>query len=102
MNGQVLLTLVVHKSISEELIELLLEHPDVVAGFSTTEGDGHGSSVEYVGPSEHVRGRARRVRVQLITGAPHARSVLDLVRQKFANANVFYWMIPVLESGRCA
>lgn len=100
MSDTVLLTLVCPKPLEEQVTSLLLEHPEVVAGFSTNEGDGHGSGAPLYDPGEHVRGRARRVRVQMILPHAQVEQVLALMRSEFGAIGLYYWVVPVLMSGR--
>ena len=100
MNDIVLLNLVCPKPLEEQVTSLLLEHPEVVAGFSTHDGDGHGSGAPLYDREEHVRGRARRVSVQMILPQAQVEQVLALVRGEFGAIGLYYWVVPVLMSGR--
>ncbi|MBS0337792.1 MAG: DUF3240 family protein [Proteobacteria bacterium] len=96
------LTLVLPSALEEQVIDLLLGHPELAWGFTATEVAGRGAQVQFEGVAEHVRGRAGRVQVQLVLTRAHADALLALVGEQFAGAGIFYWMTPVLRSGRLA
>lgn len=96
------LTLIVPQLLEEQVIDLLLAHPELAWGFTTTAVAGRGAQIQYVGVAEHVRGRAGRVQIQIILGRDNARALLQLIGEHFAHTRIFYWMTPVLESGRFA
>lgn len=98
----VLLTLIAPRPIEEDIMDLLLANPELAPGFTSTPCSGHGSAVAFIGVAEHVSGRADRVRIELLTQPEQARAVLAMVKAQLSNANIFYWLSPVLESGRCA
>lgn len=97
-----LLTLMAPRPLEDAVLDLVLSHPEMAKGFTTTHCSGHGSAVAFVGVAEHVAGRADRTRIELILAEDDVRRMLDLIREHFANANIFYWLSPVIESGRCA
>lgn len=97
---KVLLSLVVPHAVVDGVTDLLLAHPDLVPGFTTTPGEGHGIGVELQDIGEQVRGSARRVSVRIVCSRSEADQVLALIKQALPKANLFYWMVPVLASGR--
>lgn len=94
------LTMIVPKSLEEEVIDLMLAHPEWVSGFSVTQTEGTGRSVRFRTVGEHVRGRSRRVQLQLVISQEDARSLLDAVHAAFPRREIAYWMTPVIEFGR--
>jgi hypothetical protein len=99
----VLLTLVLPCELEEAVTDLLLSRPDLVAGFSTAVVNGHGSSLPLVEAAERVVGHVCRRRLETVcANAAQAEAVLDLLRAPFAGANIYYWSVPVLQSGRLA
>ncbi|GAB2181851.1 hypothetical protein DLREEDagrD3_20740 [Denitratisoma sp. agr-D3] len=98
--GNVLLTLVVPPAVEDTVIDLLLAHPELVRGFTTTQGEGHGAAVELLSPAEQVRGSARRTTVRLVVPPETAQALVDLLRQNLAGAHLFYWITPILDAGR--
>ncbi len=96
------LTLVCHRSMEERLVDHLLEHPDLVSGFSVGRIDG-GSQKEVL-PSmlEQVRGRSQRVEIRTVMNLEDARELIAHLKQSEPNHEVAYWLTPVLEFGRLA
>lgn len=99
---EALLSLVVPADIVQPVEDLLLEHPDLVAGFTTSAADGHGASVRLVEPRELVSGHAPRCLVQMVGEADKLQTLLALLRTEMPHVNLFYWLVPVLASGRLA
>ncbi|MBL8472599.1 MAG: DUF3240 family protein [Rhodocyclaceae bacterium] len=98
----VLLTLVMPPDVARRIEDLLLEHAELVPGFGSTQIAGHGSAVHLAEPAELVSGHAPRVQIQIVGKLPAMHAVLDILRQQFPHANVFYWIAPALEVGRIA
>jgi hypothetical protein len=96
------LTLVLPAALEEQVIDLLLGHPELAWGFTATEVAGHGADVRFEGVAEHVRGRAGRVQVQLVLTRAHADALLALIGGRFGGTGIFHWMTPVTQSGRLA
>jgi len=94
------LTLMLPKSIEETLVEHLLDHPEWVRGFSTLDASGHGAAGVAHTTAELVRGASRRVKVQVIMNREDAAALIDHLRATMTNAEVTYWLTPVLEVGR--
>jgi hypothetical protein len=98
----VLLTLVIPHPVEDAVLDLLLAHPDLVKGFTTTRGEGHGAAVELLAPAEQVRGSARRLCVRTVGSRATADGIVALLREHLPRANLFYWITPVLDAGRIA
>jgi len=96
----VLLTLTMPEDIAEHVEDLLLSRPDLVTGFTAAHADGHGTVVRLVEPAELVRGHSPRVQIQSVGTAASMQAVLALLRQELPKANIFYWLLPVIEVGR--
>ncbi|HZP88859.1 MAG TPA: DUF3240 family protein [Burkholderiales bacterium] len=97
-----MLTIVVPKSLEEQLIDRLLEHSESVVGFTTTQVEGHGRAVKRHGIAEEVRGRSRRIQVQLVMNSEDAWLLLRDLKSDFANPEIAYWMLPISAFGRFA
>lgn len=95
-----LLTLVMPVDIAQQVEDLLLERPELIGGFTTSAADGHGSSVRLVEPSELVSGHSPRLQIQTVGEPARLQAALDLLRQRLPHANIFYWLVPVLDCGR--
>lgn len=98
----VLLTLIVPAGVAQQVEDLLLEHPEWVAGFTASAADGHGSAVRLVEPAELVSGHSPRTQIQAVGEAEKLRAALALLRDRLPHARLYYWLVPVLESGRIA
>lgn len=98
----VVLTMVMPVDVAQQVEDLLLEHPELVVGFSTCTVDGHGSAIRLVEPSELVSGHSPRIQIQTVGQEEKLRAALDLLRKRLPRANVFYWLVPVIEFGRIA
>lgn len=96
------LSIVLPKSFEEDLVDRLLEHPEWVTGFTTTDASGHGLRVSYHAAAEEVRGRVARVQVQVVMQADHAQLLLAHLKQCMRSAEIAYWLTPVTEFGRFA
>ncbi|MGB4468950.1 MAG: DUF3240 family protein [Azovibrio sp.] len=98
-----LLTLIVPHELEEAVADALLAHPDLTSGFSLTEAQGHGSSVQLVEAAELVCGHVQRKRLDTVCSSQSkADAILALLRDAFAGANLYYWLTPVLAHGKLA
>lgn len=95
-----LLSLTLPDNLVREVEDLLLAHPDLVRGFTTSRAWGHGSSVALVEAAERVAGHAPRTQIRLIGAEADLRALLALLRETLPGANIYYWLVPVLEAGR--
>lgn len=96
------LTLVFPKALEENLIDLLLSHPDLASGFTTLNVEGHGSGAVYRNILEQVRGRTHHVQMQIVLARSDADSLLQHMKAELPNREIIYWISPVLEFGRFA
>lgn len=95
-----LLTLIMPADIAQAVEDVLFEHPELVPGFTTSSAAGHGSSVRLVEAAELVSGHAPRTQVQMVGDLRNLQAVLALLRDQLPHARLFYWLLPVLASGR--
>lgn len=100
--SHVVLTLVLPIEVEDALLETLLEHPALAPGFTSQRVEGQGQRVTFTGTAEHVRGRAACCRVELVAPLGDAQALLDILRERFGTNRVFFWMVPVMASGRLA
>ncbi len=96
----VLLSLVTTSDVAQHVEDLLLSRPDLVRGFTASEAEGHGSVVQLVEPGELVAGHSPRTLIQTAGPEDAMREVLALIRRELPRANVFFWLVPVIEMGR--
>lgn len=97
-----LLTLVFPPSLEEEVVGLLLEHPQWASRFVCFRADGHGQAMPLSGSAELVRGRTPRLIVQMIVVRTEVPRLLAQLREAVASPEVAYWMVELAESGRLA
>lgn len=94
-----MLTLVAPAALEEALVDLLLGMPELAGGFTSVPADGHGVRVPLVGADENVRGRGRRIRIEIALSAAGRDTLLEAIRQAMPGAPVHYWSVPLLDSG---
>lgn len=99
MTRNACLNLVLPKALEEQVIDHLLEHPEWVGPFVTHPADGHGAPERIASDAERVRGRAQRVKIEILMAGDHARELVAHLRADMAGADIAWWISPVLESG---
>ncbi|MDA8225746.1 MAG: DUF3240 family protein [Betaproteobacteria bacterium] len=95
-----LLTLNIPEALEEALVDLLLENPALASGFTTLNIDGHGPSETTISASDQVRGRRARIQFQIVLARQNSAELLDRVRAQMPSREIFYWIAPLLETGR--
>lgn len=94
------LTIVMPKSFEEDVVDHLLEHPEWVSGFTTTDVNGHGQAVAYHAAAEEVRGRVARVQVQIVLRQEDGQALVTHLKESIHCKEIAYWLTPVIEFGR--
>lgn len=94
-----LLTLVFPSTIEEQIVALMLKHHELASGFTTGEVEGHGRNTKLQSMAEQVRGRARRTQMKVALDVEDARHLIGHLKQELGNADIVYWLMPVLEFG---
>ena len=94
------LMLVVAHELEEMVIDVLLEHEDIVRRFASYPVDAHGARIGYANVAEQVRGRSRRVEFQLLMLREHIDGLLAALRERLPRAELTYWALPLLTYGR--
>lgn len=97
---EVLLTLVVPDDLAQHVQDLLLSRPELVSGFTACRAEGHGAGVPLVAPGERVSGHAPRIEIQAVGPEEAMRAVLALIKRELPRANLFFWLVPVIDRGR--
>lgn len=92
-----LLTLIGPAALEESLVDLLLAAPALAVGFTTSAADGHGTGIDLVSTHERVRGHGRRIRIEVAVQSAALAPLLDELRQALPDANVFFWVTPLLD-----
>ncbi|MGB7503666.1 MAG: DUF3240 family protein [Azonexus sp.] len=98
--ADVLLSLTMPNDVAQHVEDLLLSRPDLVRGFTTSLADGHGTVIPLVEPGELVSGHSPRTQIRMVGPEERLRAVLALIKADLPQANVFYWLVPVIEMGR--
>ncbi len=96
------LILVCHKSLEERLVDHLLAHPEWVSGFSVSAIEGHSLREFLPSAQEQVRGRSQRIEISTAINLEDARALISHLKSAEPNAEIAYWMMPILEFGRLA
>lgn len=96
------LTLVCHRSVQEQLVDHLLEHPEWVRGFSLTRIEGGSQKEKLPSMLEQVRGRSQRVQIITVMNIDDARELITHLKREEKNPEIAYWITPVIEFGRLA
>lgn len=98
--AEVLLSLIMPNDICQDVEDLLLSRPDLVRGFTTSQAEGHGSVVPLIKALEQVSGHSPRTLIQSVGPEEAMRAILALVKERLPCANIFFWLVPVIEMGR--
>ena len=98
--ADVLLSLTLPNDVAQDVEDLLLSRPDLVRGFTASVAEGHGSVVQLVEPGELVAGHSPRTQIRTVGPEENMRAVLALIKKELPRANVFFWLVPVIEMGR--
>jgi len=98
--ADVLLSLTLPNDVAQHVEDLLLSRPDLVRGFTASIAEGHGSVVQLVEPGELVAGHSPRTQIRMVGPEEDMRAVLELIKSELPRANVFFWLVPVIEMGR--
>jgi len=98
--ADVLLSLTMPNDVAQLVEDLLLSHPDLVRGFTASQAEGHGAVIPLVEPDELVSGHSPRIQIRMVGPEERMRAVLDLIKAELPRANVFFWLVPVIEMGR--
>lgn len=88
------------RELEEVVIDFLLEHEDLVFGFSSQNVDAHGSGIGYASIAEQVSGRSRRVEFQLLVAVDGIDAILAALKGHLPHAEFSYWALPVLALGK--
>ena len=55
--------------------------------------------MELMAPAELVEGHAPRTVIRTVGREAQMRELLGRLKQQFPGANLYYWLVPVLEAG---
>ncbi len=97
---KLLLSMMVANEVAQAIEDLLLSRSDLVSGFSTSSANGHGSNVMLTEDAELVAGHAPRTHFRSIGEEQKLRELLAAIKSALPQANIYYWLTPVIEAGR--
>jgi cell division septation protein DedD len=92
--------IVCHRSLTERLVDRLLEHPEWAHGFTMTQVEGASQGEKLPSMMEQVRGRSQRVQIVAVMNLDDAHALIAMLKEKEASPHITYWITPVLEFGR--
>jgi uncharacterized protein DUF3240 len=96
---QACLTLIVPRTLRDDLFDYLGEQTDLVPGFTASDAAGHGPDVRLHTAAERVKGHAHQVIVRVILPTTDAERLIERLRIPFAGTRLVYWILPVTEFG---
>ncbi|MGD9842458.1 MAG: DUF3240 family protein [Steroidobacteraceae bacterium] len=85
------LTLAIPTALEEEVLDLLLAHPEWVTGFTLFHGEGFGIGSTLRSTLEKVRGRAQRTVITLLLQRVQLGSLIELLNNSFPSDEVSWW-----------
>lgn len=97
----ILLTIVAPATLKDDLLEMLLRHPEQVPGFTVSEAEGHGADLAFRTITDQVRGREDRIRIECVIQNEHLPALREIIKQGLPGSNIVCWAVPVLEFGKC-
>lgn len=95
----VCLNLILPNALKDKVLDELLKHPEWVGPFTTHRVEGHGDPDRIESPAEKVRGRAERVRIEILMDARHVEALMDELRAGLASEESVWWLTPILRAG---
>jgi hypothetical protein len=98
----VCLNLILPNALKDQVLDQLLRHPEWVGPFTAHRAEGHGDPDSIASPAEQVRGRAERVRIEILMEARHVEALLGQLRSELESHESLWWLTPVSASGRFA
>lgn len=97
--SEALVVLNVPPELEETVVDWLLERVGG-AGFTSYGVSGHTTGHQDLSIAEQVSGRQRRQQFQVQISAVTAQEFLSDARDTLGTANIHYWVLPILQSGR--
>ena len=95
-----LLTMIFPVAMEERVVDELLANPRLASGFTTWPVDGHGRHTGYATRADEVRGRSRRVRMEVATREEDARALLEQLAQALPGGAITWWVTALASVGR--
>jgi hypothetical protein len=102
MKRDTCLNLLLPKALEGRVIDHLLGHPEWIGPFVAHPADGHGAPEQIASDAERVRGRAARVKIEILLAHGHVDDLLNDLRADLPSADIAWWLSPILDSGTLA
>mgnify|MGYP003349708971 CR=1 FL=1 len=96
--SEVMLVLSAAAGIEQDLADFLLDNH--AGGFTSSSARGHGGHAQYTNLSEMVTGRQHRIEFRLHLAEAEVVTLLDTLVDSLPGADIHYYCLPVLFSGR--
>jgi hypothetical protein len=97
-----LLTLTMPSVLEEDVLDFLLDHPELAGGYTVTDAQGMGRGMRLSSSMEQVQGRRRSKQVQIAGPQAQLQQLLALLAAHIPSPEVSYWIVPVTDFGRLA
>ncbi|QKV57103.1 MAG: DUF3240 family protein [Dechloromonas sp.] len=97
--ADVLLSLTLPNDVAQHVEDLLLSRP-IWSPASPPASPKATVVVPLVEPGELVAGHSPRTQIRMVGPEENMRAVLALLKTQLPRANLFYWLVPVIEMGR--
>ncbi|MES2117474.1 MAG: DUF3240 family protein [Pseudomonadota bacterium] len=101
-NYEAMLTLAIPGALEGDVLDFLLLHPEHAPGFSVVDAHGMGQGATLHTTLEQVQGRCRRKLVYVVGSVDGLQTLVQALAQELRNAEVAWWLTPVLGFGRLA
>lgn len=89
-------------ALEDDVTDYLLAHPQCIGNMSIVRAEGLGQGLALRNAIERVRGRAAQVVLQMVLPEDLAMKLLGDLKNDLSNAEIAYWLIPVMAHGRLA
>jgi hypothetical protein len=99
---EAMLTLAIPGALEGDVLDFLLLRPELAPGFSVVDAQGMGQGATLHTTLEQVQGRCRRKLVQVVGTVDGLKTLVAALAAELRNAEVAWWLTPVLAFGRLA
>ena len=97
-DSEALLTLVMPPTLTDAVVDWLLEQPEVT-GFISLPVNGHGGEEHAMSEAEKVAGYSKGWMVQTHLPQQQASALLARLAQAFSGSELHYWLTPLIAGG---
>ncbi len=100
MKPDCLFTLDLPRVLEDDVLDALMQYPNWASRIQLLESEAAGSAVRLLQATEKVRGRAVRSQLSLLIQSEQVQALCQVLDEHFANADMQWWVTPVMASGR--